>query len=330
MANMKYILVVEDDDNTLKLVAGVLSRAGYTVTTATNGLQGIQQLYVRQYDLVISDYMMPQMCGDEFYVWASSIQPYLRDRFIFMTVASNLSQCRQSLASSLKDPQFLLKPFSPSDMAAQVEERLAVSVGQLQTVKLNGRRDCGSHGWCHDPHRLDQVKFRRNDHDGHRRVFIKDNNMSESAIPSGSPEPKDPAASSSFRDELITPENLTKERLKSILESVYMDVTYDKDGDLKIMDTCMFFLFPRTDRVQMHAVFSFKPESSREQQLEFVNRVNEQYIMVSTFVGQNNSLRFTYDLMVQGGVTPKAFVLAARRFASIPRQACAVLGKELV
>jgi CheY-like chemotaxis protein len=329
MANVKYILVVEDDGDTLKLIAATLSRAGYAVTTAANGLEGNRQLRARRYDLVISNYMMPHICGSEFYAWASLIQPHLRDRFIFMTAAANLSQCRQDLESSLKDPRFLLKPFSPSDLTAQVKERLAAPVDQPQIMKTNGRRCQGSRSGRHALNRLGWVNVRRCNGNGSLGFFMEDNNMSEPATPPYSPEPKDPEASSSLRDELITPENLTKERLKAILESAYMDIAYDKDGDLKARDACVFFIFPRADRIHMLALFSFKPESSREQRLEFVNHVNEQYIMVSAFTGQNNLLRFTYDLMVLGGVTPIAFVLVARRFASIPRQACADLGKEL-
>ncbi len=60
------ILVVEDDPIQRRLMRAVLSRAGYTVYTASNGDEGLDMLEKVQVDLVLLDVMMPGMDGYEF------------------------------------------------------------------------------------------------------------------------------------------------------------------------------------------------------------------------------------------------------------------------
>jgi hypothetical protein len=76
-------------------------------------------------------------------------------------------------------------------------------------------------------------------------------------------------------DELITPENLSKELLKSVLDAALLDTSYDSEGDLKVKDRVNCFVFPnqeRKDRVQLLALFGFKPETTELQRLQCANR----------------------------------------------------------
>ena len=63
---MFHILVVDDDKNTRLYFQAVLEDSGYTVTTATNGAEAMEQLDKEHIDLVVLDVMMPQMDGYEF------------------------------------------------------------------------------------------------------------------------------------------------------------------------------------------------------------------------------------------------------------------------
>jgi hypothetical protein len=58
--------------------------------------------------------------------------------------------------------------------------------------------------------------------------------------------------------------------------------------------------------------------------------VNKEYAIVRATVGQNDALRFTYDILVSGGITKKALVLAVKRFCEIPHSAVARLGEDIV
>ncbi len=61
------ILIAEDEEPLRRVAKRVLEREGYTVLVATNGREALDLIRARPVDLVISDLMMPQMTGLEFY-----------------------------------------------------------------------------------------------------------------------------------------------------------------------------------------------------------------------------------------------------------------------
>lgn len=61
----KKVLVVDDDLPILRLLEITLSRAGYEVVKATDGLQGLQMLQEESPDVVLLDIVMPRMDGYE-------------------------------------------------------------------------------------------------------------------------------------------------------------------------------------------------------------------------------------------------------------------------
>ena len=63
---MFNILIVDDDKNTRLFLKAVLEDAGYSVTTAENGIDALDVLDTRHIDLIVLDIMMPKMDGYEF------------------------------------------------------------------------------------------------------------------------------------------------------------------------------------------------------------------------------------------------------------------------
>ena len=59
------ILIIDDDQDLAKIVQLSLDREGYQTVIATSGLEGLQEAYRVQPDLVILDIMMPGMDGWE-------------------------------------------------------------------------------------------------------------------------------------------------------------------------------------------------------------------------------------------------------------------------
>ncbi len=59
----KSVLVVEDSITSRMLIKGILESAGYTVTTAVDGLDGFATLREHSFDLVVSDVEMPRLNG---------------------------------------------------------------------------------------------------------------------------------------------------------------------------------------------------------------------------------------------------------------------------
>lgn len=57
------ILVIEDDENVLSMMIKHLKYAGYKVISANNGMEGLKMLESEEYDLVITDIVMPYVSG---------------------------------------------------------------------------------------------------------------------------------------------------------------------------------------------------------------------------------------------------------------------------
>lgn len=62
-ALQQHILFVDDSHNAREIAAHILASAGFQVVTAVNGLEGMEKLKERDFDLVITDLEMPEMDG---------------------------------------------------------------------------------------------------------------------------------------------------------------------------------------------------------------------------------------------------------------------------
>jgi CheY-like chemotaxis protein len=60
-----HLLLVEDDEDTRELMALALGAAGFSVRTAGSGREGLDRLAESPYDLLVTDYDMPEMTGTE-------------------------------------------------------------------------------------------------------------------------------------------------------------------------------------------------------------------------------------------------------------------------
>ncbi len=121
MATDKTILLIEDDRETSATLSGVLESAGYTVRTATNGVEGQRIIESEQPDLVITDMMMPRMGG-------FPVLEYLRSlpkppRVIMIT--ANEGGRHKAYAEMLGVDDYLRKPFAMDVLLESVERALS-------------------------------------------------------------------------------------------------------------------------------------------------------------------------------------------------------------
>jgi two-component system chemotaxis response regulator CheY len=63
MSDAKSILVVDDTRSMRKMVAAVLTGAGYEVSEAGDGVEALELAQSRRFDLVVTDHNMPRMDG---------------------------------------------------------------------------------------------------------------------------------------------------------------------------------------------------------------------------------------------------------------------------
>lgn len=63
------VLIVEDDAEAAAYLSRGLAEAGHTADVAADGLEAVEALSTRQYDLMLLDLSMPRMSGEEVVRW---------------------------------------------------------------------------------------------------------------------------------------------------------------------------------------------------------------------------------------------------------------------
>jgi CheY-like chemotaxis protein len=71
----KRILVAEDEPGVREALVLLLSLDGHTVTPANDGKQALEIFQRERFDVVITDYMMPEMKGDELAANINRLKP---------------------------------------------------------------------------------------------------------------------------------------------------------------------------------------------------------------------------------------------------------------
>lgn len=69
------VLVAEDDAPTRDVVSDVLTKAGYNVFPAADGMVAIEELKKRHYDVILTDYQMPRLNGLELLALSQELMP---------------------------------------------------------------------------------------------------------------------------------------------------------------------------------------------------------------------------------------------------------------
>jgi CheY-like chemotaxis protein len=99
----------------------VLQRAGYQVTSASDGLEAMKLVLANPVDVVVTDAMMPNLSGHEFCRFLRSSQSLSHIPIILL---SGLEQKNQSQNSEQADA-FLSKPVSSEKLIECIEDVLA-------------------------------------------------------------------------------------------------------------------------------------------------------------------------------------------------------------
>ncbi len=103
------ILIVDDEQEILKLFTDILDILGHKAVTARSGSQAMERLSEDEYDLIICDMKMPGFGGEELYNHISVSQPKLAERIIFVT-GDTVNPETQSFLQSTGNP-YIGKPF---------------------------------------------------------------------------------------------------------------------------------------------------------------------------------------------------------------------------
>ena len=120
---MIQILVIEDDSTQRLLTCSVLRSAGYEVTEAVNGSEGLSMARTTPPDLIVCDVMMPGLNGYELVIALKSDAEMATIPVILLTAMSKRSHVRIGMTSGADD--YLYKPFRATELRQSVEALLA-------------------------------------------------------------------------------------------------------------------------------------------------------------------------------------------------------------
>lgn len=113
----KHILVVEDDLDIGRLLGMHLTDLAYVVEIAKTGVEGLQYVLSKRYDLIILDVMLPDIDGLEICRQIRSLPSYTP---ILMLTAKS-SEIDRVLGLEVGADDYLTKPFSVRELLARVK-----------------------------------------------------------------------------------------------------------------------------------------------------------------------------------------------------------------
>lgn len=121
----RRLLLIDDDPNLILLVKDYLEFRGYEVITAENGREALDILEKENPDMIICDVMMPEMDG---YSFVKHVRENPRTNWIpvLFLSAKGQSQDRVKGLNTGADV-YMVKPFEPEELVAQVESSLKQS-----------------------------------------------------------------------------------------------------------------------------------------------------------------------------------------------------------
>lgn len=128
------ILIVEDEPSIQTILRELLQDAGYGVTTASDGVEGIALFQQEAYDLVLLDIMIPKLDG---YGVCKAIREISNTPIIMLTALEE--EEAQVKAFELQVDDYITKPFSVKLVLLRMEAVLRRTAESRETTLLRHR-----------------------------------------------------------------------------------------------------------------------------------------------------------------------------------------------
>lgn len=116
-AQMKKVLIVEDEQSILKLLQYNLEKEGYEVSGAMDGKEGYEMALSTSFDIILLDLMLPGMDGMDV---CRELRREKVDAPIIMLTAKD-SEIDKIVGLELGADDYMTKPFSPREVTARMK-----------------------------------------------------------------------------------------------------------------------------------------------------------------------------------------------------------------
>lgn len=110
------LLIVEDEAKTANFLKKGLSEAGYLVSVATDGAEGMRLIESGAFDLIVLDLMLPEVDGWQILSWLRGAG--LQTPVLILTARDDVQDRVRGLELGADD--YLVKPFAFSELLARV------------------------------------------------------------------------------------------------------------------------------------------------------------------------------------------------------------------
>ncbi len=118
----KKILIADDNENIREALTSILEDEGHSLWIAKNGAEALEKVRQVSPDILILDVMMPEMSGYDV-CRAVKNDPDLKKIFILMLSAKGQA-AEQEQGKETGADDYIVKPFSPTDILARIKKLL--------------------------------------------------------------------------------------------------------------------------------------------------------------------------------------------------------------
>jgi DNA-binding response OmpR family regulator len=123
MAKGQKLLLVEDEEELVRIVQTYFRDEGYEVRIALNGEEGLKVLKYFKPDVIVSDVKMGHMDGFEFFEALQKLPVLDKIPVIFLTIMDDRSSVER--ATKLGVAGYMTKPFDVEELHEKIKEVLA-------------------------------------------------------------------------------------------------------------------------------------------------------------------------------------------------------------
>ena len=134
---LNRILIIEDEPDISDYLFETLAIQGYEVSQAYDGIEGLEKVNEEHPNLVLLDIMMPKLNGLEVCRRIRSNESTKSIRVIFITAKGSLEEKLEGFEAGADD--FLVKPFSSSELLARIEAHLRIDT-LTRNLELSEKR----------------------------------------------------------------------------------------------------------------------------------------------------------------------------------------------
>ena len=128
------ILVVEDDKEIQELITYFLTKEGYEVDRASDGLEGLKLLKENKNDLVVLDLMLPNLDGKNFTKIVRDISSeYGEPVIIMLTAKTEIEDVLDGLEIGADD--YMKKPFDPRELVLRIKKFLKTTDREIKNER---------------------------------------------------------------------------------------------------------------------------------------------------------------------------------------------------